>query len=92
MQQIFSQPNDEIGLVLMGTDTSNNNLNRTIGGYENISEAFDMAQTNWQMLRILDKEISTQKAVADWMDALIVAMDFMKNHILYVWPSRRVFW
>lgn len=72
----------------MGTDASNNNLNRTLGGYLNISEAFDIALPNWQMLRILDKEISIQKAEADWLDALIVAMDFMKTQIMYVWLRR----
>lgn len=83
-RKIFSKPKDEIGLILMGTDSTHNNLNSTLGGYENISEAFDVATTNWQMLKILDKEISQNKSDADWLDAIIVAMDFMKTQTTYV--------
>lgn len=81
-RKIFSKPKDEIGLILMGTNSTHNNLHTTLGGYENISEAFDIGTTNWQMLKILDKEISSNNNDADWLDALIVAMDFMKNQIV----------
>lgn len=71
-------------MILMGTDESNNNLHKELGSYENISEAFELQTGNWQMLRILDKEVQTRKNRADWLDALIVAMDFMKRSIVLV--------
>lgn len=62
----------------MGTEATNNQLN-SMGGYENITEAFDLAITNFQMLRILEKDIKSNNLVqSDWLDALIVAMNFLK--------------
>lgn len=62
----------------MGTEDTNNQLNST-GGYDNITEAFDIAISNFQMLRILEKDIKSNNVVeADWLDALIVAMNFLK--------------
>ncbi|XP_058449906.1 X-ray repair cross-complementing protein 5 isoform X2 [Malaya genurostris] len=63
----------------MGTEQTNNQLNIEHGGYGNISEAFELAPSNWQMLRIMDKQIPhPSKVNADWFDALVVAMNYLK--------------
>lgn len=81
--KIFTTPKDEIALILIGTDCTNNVLNNTLGDYEHISVAFNLEQTNWQMLKILEKEIvGPSNSEADWLDALIVAMDFLKEQTL----------
>lgn len=83
-RKIFSRPKDEIGLVLMGTDGTNNSLNETLGGYENISCAFDVEITKWEMLQILENEIKPAQGdkEGDWLDAIIVAMDILRNQQL----------
>ncbi|XP_058816505.1 X-ray repair cross-complementing protein 5 [Topomyia yanbarensis] len=78
-RKIFSKPQDEVGLILMGTEQTNNQLNIEYGGYENISEAFELGPSNWQMLRIMEKQIKhPSKVNAGWFDALVVAMNFLK--------------
>ncbi|XP_019526576.3 X-ray repair cross-complementing protein 5 [Aedes albopictus] len=77
-RKIFSKPQDEVGLVLMGTDDTNNQLNVEYGGYHHISEAFELNPSNWQMLRVLEKQVHASKVNGDWFDALVVAMNFLK--------------
>lgn len=80
---MFTTPKDEIALILIGTDCTNNVLNTTLGDYEHISVAFNLEQTNWQMLRILEREIEAPtSSEGDWLDALIVAMDFLKEQTM----------
>jgi len=81
--QIFSKPNDEIGLIAMGTNATSNQLNSSIGGYDNISVLIELALSNWNMIRTLENEIVLSTKVADWFDALIVAMDFLRQSTLY---------
>ncbi|XP_037024840.1 X-ray repair cross-complementing protein 5 isoform X2 [Bradysia coprophila] len=85
-RKIFTTPKDEIGLILIGTDDTNNVLNDsedTLGDYEHISVAFDLEMTNWQMLKILEREIvGPSNSEGDWLSALIVAMDFLKGQML----------
>ena len=77
---MFSTPHDEVALVLMGTQGTNNNLSNELCGYEHISEAFDMGLTNWQMLRILENEIKPSNCEADWLDAIVIGMDVLKRN------------
>ncbi|XP_053676076.1 X-ray repair cross-complementing protein 5-like [Anopheles nili] len=81
-QMIFSAPNDQVGMVLMGTEETNNQLNVESGGYEHICEAFDLKPPNWQNLRILENQISQSMSEANWFDALIVATNFLRNGAL----------
>uniref|UniRef100_A0A8D8EZW7 X-ray repair cross-complementing protein 5 n=1 Tax=Culex pipiens TaxID=7175 RepID=A0A8D8EZW7_CULPI len=77
-RKIFSKPHDEVGLVLMGTDDTSNQLNVECGGYEHIAEAFELGPSNWKMLRILESRIQPSKVNANWFDALLVATNFLK--------------
>uniref|UniRef100_A0A1Q3EZ12 Putative dna-binding subunit of a dna-dependent protein kinase ku80 autoantigen n=1 Tax=Culex tarsalis TaxID=7177 RepID=A0A1Q3EZ12_CULTA len=77
-RKIFSKPLDEVGLVLMGTDDTSNQLNVDCGGYEHIAEAFELGPCNWKMLRILESRIQPSKVNANWFDALLVATNFLK--------------
>lgn len=67
-------------MILMGTDETSNELNTTLGGYENIVEKFHLGLANWQMIRTLESEVKIcETSSADWLDSLIVAMDFLKR-------------
>uniref|UniRef100_A0A182NAS9 Ku domain-containing protein n=1 Tax=Anopheles dirus TaxID=7168 RepID=A0A182NAS9_9DIPT len=81
-RMIFSAPNDQVGMVLFGTPETNNQLNVELGGYENICEAFELKPANWQTLRILENQVSRSDAEVNWLDALIVATNFLRNGAL----------
>uniref|UniRef100_A0A182JTS8 Ku domain-containing protein n=1 Tax=Anopheles christyi TaxID=43041 RepID=A0A182JTS8_9DIPT len=75
-------PNDHVGIVLFGTDETNNQLNVDSGGYENITEAFELKPPNWQTLRIMQNQVVRTNSEACWFDALIVATNFLRNGAL----------
>lgn len=77
--KIFTKPKDEVAILLMGTDESANKLNQTLGGYEHISKGTGLIYPTWDILRVLKNSIRLGEYDADWLDALIVAMDFIKD-------------
>ncbi|XP_050089115.1 X-ray repair cross-complementing protein 5-like [Anopheles aquasalis] len=78
-RNICSFPQDEIGLVLMGTDETSNQLNTDHGsGYEHICEASEVKLPNWHTSRILENKVLRSNSEANWFDALIVAADFLR--------------
>uniref|UniRef100_A0A182QXW6 Ku domain-containing protein n=1 Tax=Anopheles farauti TaxID=69004 RepID=A0A182QXW6_9DIPT len=79
---IFGAPNDQVGVVLFGTEETNNQPNIDHGGYENICEAFELKTANWQTLRILEHQILRSDSEANWLDALIVGNNFLRNGAL----------
>lgn len=67
-------------MLLMGSNTTGNQLNSQHSGYDNICEAFDLQCTNWNMLRVLESEIEAGQQPADWLDAIVVALDMLNRH------------
>lgn len=63
----------------MGTDHTNNQLD-TGGEYQQISLAFDLGMPTWHMLRVIKEEIHPQNGTANWIEAIIVAMDLYQSH------------
>lgn len=67
-------------MLLIGTPTTDNDLNYELGGYEYISNGFPMAPTNWNMLNVVNSiEKPNEKITGDWLDAIIVAMHYLKT-------------
>ena len=77
-KKIFAKPNDEIALLLMGADETSNDLNRSLSGFENIVEFIPLQMPSWDMVRALEK-IEPCDFNSDWVDGLVVAMNFAKN-------------
>ncbi|CAO1394725.1 unnamed protein product [Diamesa hyperborea] len=77
-RKIFTKPNDEIGLVLMGCDDTQNDLNSSLEGYENIAEVIPLSIPRWEMLRTLEKIEASDTASSDWVDGLVVALNYLK--------------
>lgn len=65
----------------MGTKETNNKLNDENGTFNNIKIGFEVSPMKWEMLQYVDSELDQLKnqATADWLDALIVAMDELKR-------------
>ncbi|XP_058056338.1 X-ray repair cross-complementing protein 5 [Anopheles bellator] len=79
-RMIFSKPQNEVGLLLMGTDETNNQLNTDSGNnYEHICEALYMKSPNWQALRILENKVMRSDSESNWFDALVVAENFLRT-------------
>lgn len=57
-RKIFSRPTDLVGIILMGSEESVNDL-ASDGSYEHISVAIDLANPTWDMIEILKNSVST---------------------------------
>jgi ATP-dependent DNA helicase 2 subunit 2 len=77
-KKIFQKPNDEIGLILMGSENTENDLNSSLDGYEHIVEAVKLQMPTWEMVRFLDKITPTDFS-SDWADGLTVGLNFARN-------------
>lgn len=75
--KIFTKPKDEVALFLMGTKESKNELYSGGGEYEHISSATGFVVPTWDLLRILRNDIQMTKYKSDWLDALLVALNFV---------------
>ncbi|CRK99586.1 CLUMA_CG012898, isoform A [Clunio marinus] len=78
-KKIFAKPFDEIALILMGSDETDNELNKSFNDYENIVEKVHLQLPSWDMVRKLD-ELTTTDFASDWVDGLLVAINFAKVH------------
>lgn len=77
-KKIFAKPNDEVALLLMGAEDTNNDLNRSMTGFENIVELIHLQMPTWDMIKVLDK-LEPSEVSADWIDGLVVALNFARN-------------
>lgn len=82
LTQLFTKPKDEVSLLLIGTEITDNELNEELGGYEHISNGFPMALTNWKMINYLEKSIDppNENITADWLDGIVVAMNCLNTY------------
>lgn len=79
--QIFTKPTDDVGLFLIGSKATANTLSEVHGGYENISQALVLDPIKWDTLKFIQNDIEppNEDITADWMDALVVAMDYFRS-------------
>jgi len=74
-RKLFAESKDELGIVLFGTEDSKNALE-----YENV-KVLDkgFCQADWDTITYLRKHIEGTGVEGDWVDAMIVALDFLKT-------------
>ncbi|KAM3728946.1 X-ray repair cross-complementing protein [Dirofilaria immitis] len=78
-RKIFTKSADEFALMLFGSEVTQNSVtdDENIFFYE---EEMQQAKIDW--LRFIDKEIKPSKSTnGDFLAALIVALDYMRNHL-----------
>lgn len=77
--QIFSNSADEIGLILFGcAETKNCIADET--GYRNIAVLTEhLILADWELLRVVNELDINLNCTADWLDALVVALQFIKD-------------
>ncbi|XP_065215325.1 X-ray repair cross-complementing protein 5-like [Planococcus citri] len=78
-RKLFSESVDELALIVFGSEKTNNRLASQNGGYENIDVlSAHLSVASWDLLKYV-KDLETSSVTADWMDALLVAADYIKN-------------
>ncbi len=76
--QILSKSKDELGLIFLGSDETNNQL-ADEEGYQHIEMAHPLQLANWKMVKSLAQYQKGTAKSGDWLDALIVAADYMRS-------------
>ncbi|XP_035444431.2 X-ray repair cross-complementing protein 5 [Spodoptera frugiperda] len=77
-RKILNQGKNLIGIILVGSKTTNNNLAKQFdGAFKRIQVLSDMVTPTWEMIRQLPEQPTDTKG--DWFEALIVAADYYKN-------------
>ncbi|KAK3920864.1 X-ray repair cross-complementing protein 5 [Frankliniella fusca] len=77
-RKIFSKTKDEIGLIFVGSEQTNNQL-ADGEGYKHIEIAHQLKLANWKMVKSIAQYQKGTAKSGDWLDALIVAADYLKT-------------
>jgi hypothetical protein len=76
--QIFANLKDEVALILLGSNETQNSLN-----YKNIKVTHSLALPSWEMVQFIE-DLTGTMVNADWLDAIVVAMNILKEETEYV--------
>ncbi|XP_028179482.1 X-ray repair cross-complementing protein 5-like [Ostrinia furnacalis] len=77
-RKIMSQGKSLIGVMLLGSKKTQNNMaEQCDGAFRHIEFLAELQSPTWKLIRDLPEQPS--KSRGDWMDALIVAADHFKN-------------
>ncbi|KAG7266059.1 hypothetical protein CRUP_006989, partial [Coryphaenoides rupestris] len=79
-RQVFAENKDELGLVLFGTDATNNQLAHD-GQYQNITVHRKLMVPDFELLEEIEHQVHPQSQHADWLDALVVSMDLIQKEL-----------
>ncbi|CAG9564934.1 unnamed protein product [Danaus chrysippus] len=77
-RKILSQGKNLLGIILLGSKVTKNNLaDQTPGCCRNIETLSELQYPTWKMIRDLPKQPT--KSTGNWLDALLVAVDLFKS-------------
>nr|CAD7569471.1 unnamed protein product [Timema californicum] len=74
---VFSCSKDEVAIILLGSENTDNNLN-----YKNICLAYPLGAPNWNMIEHIEKGIKPSRVDADWFEALILGLDVLREQTM----------
>ncbi|XP_049795525.1 X-ray repair cross-complementing protein 5 isoform X2 [Schistocerca nitens] len=75
-RRIFTSGKDEIGLIVLGSDKTQNPLD-----YPNVSVEFPLALPTWQMISFVEKSLHESEIKTDWIDGVVVGMQVLKDEL-----------
>lgn len=106
-QKLLYCKGTEIGIVLFGSDITNNQINDKQGGYENVNTIMYMNEPSTDLLKSLESKITSSKSKnlkffknhkphnldikGDWIDGLIVGFDMIYNKVGDKKYTKRIF-
>ncbi|XP_011859931.1 PREDICTED: X-ray repair cross-complementing protein 5-like [Vollenhovia emeryi] len=74
-KKIFLRPKDEVGVLLMGSDSSKSD---SITGLDNVQELCNMQVGNWDLIKSIEK-LQTTNETCSWMEAIYAAVEYIKH-------------
>lgn len=74
-KKIFLRPKDEIGVILMGSDSGKSD---SITGLDNVQELCNMQVGNWDLIKSIEK-LQTTNQSCSWMEAIYAAVEYIKH-------------
>ncbi|XP_012527255.1 X-ray repair cross-complementing protein 5 [Monomorium pharaonis] len=74
-KKIFLRPKDEIGVILMG---SNTNESDSASGFDNVQELCSMQVGNWDLIKSIERLQVTNHSCS-WMEAIYAAVEYIQR-------------
>ncbi|XP_072945010.1 X-ray repair cross-complementing protein 5 [Epargyreus clarus] len=79
-RKILSQDKNYLGIILLGTKKTKNNMALQCSGtFKHIDLFAELQNPTWQLIRDLPEKATNSEG--DWFDSLIVAADHLKNGV-----------
>ncbi|XP_021280153.1 ATP-dependent DNA helicase 2 subunit KU80 [Herrania umbratica] len=75
-KKLIFRKNDEVGVVVFGTEETNNDLTKEVGGYDNIVVLEDIKVVDGDLIDTLQK-LPRGTVDGDFLDAIVVGMDML---------------
>jgi ATP-dependent DNA helicase 2 subunit 2 len=75
-RKLFAESKDEVALVLFGTEDMGNELS-----YSNVTVARPLGPVDWHLLKYIENDIKQGTSPADFVDAIVVAMDHIHKNL-----------
>jgi len=74
-RKLFGDSKDEIGVILYGSEDTNNPLD-----YDGVNVlGRGLAQADWELITYIREHVKGTHKDGDWIDAVVVALDFLKT-------------
>lgn len=87
-KKLIYSKNDEVGVVVFGTEETNNDLKREVGGYDNIVVLQDIKVVDGDMIDTLQK-LPRGTVNGDFLDAIVVGMDMLIKKYKDVYKGKK---
>ncbi|EOX96206.1 Ku80 family protein isoform 1 [Theobroma cacao] len=75
-KKLIFRKNDEVGVVVFGTEETNNDLTKEVGGYDHIVVLEDIKVVDGDLIDTLQK-LPRGTVDGDFLDAIVVGMDML---------------
>ncbi|XP_057980916.1 ATP-dependent DNA helicase 2 subunit KU80 isoform X2 [Malania oleifera] len=75
-KKLIYSKSDEVGIVLFGTEETNNDLTREVGGYEHVAVLRNIKVVDGDLVEALQR-LPRGTVAGDFLDAIVVGMDML---------------
>jgi ATP-dependent DNA helicase 2 subunit 2 len=89
-QKLLFSKNHEVGIIIMGSDESVNELNEEHGGYDNITVFHELTIPSLESMKLM-QDITSTNSNADVLDAIVVAVDMIEKNCGKKAYNKRIF-
>ncbi|XVF79891.1 hypothetical protein PTKIN_Ptkin15bG0027000 [Pterospermum kingtungense] len=87
-KKLIYSKNDEMGVVVVGTEETNNDLKKEVGGYDNIVVLQDIKVVDGDLIDTLQK-LPRGTVNGDFLDAIVVGMDMLIKRYKDIYKGKK---